>query len=91
MCHGKRGTIHQAYHDGMESRLGMLGLVFNAMVLWTTNYIDAVARLNGEDHELRRRGRRLCRMPHGGTADPTGRRRPCDGCRPFLDVCRRTR
>lgn len=33
VCHGKRGTIHQAYRDGMEGRLGALGLVLNAMVL----------------------------------------------------------
>lgn len=25
-CHGKRGTIHQAYRDGMEDQLGVLGL-----------------------------------------------------------------
>jgi TnpA family transposase len=27
VCHGKRGTIHQAYRDGMEDQLGALGLV----------------------------------------------------------------
>lgn len=26
VCHGKRGTIHQAYRDGMEDQLGVLGL-----------------------------------------------------------------
>ncbi|MFI8178755.1 Tn3 family transposase [Streptomyces microflavus] len=41
VCHGKRGTIHQAYRDGMEDQLGALGLVLNAIVLWTTKYIDA--------------------------------------------------
>lgn len=41
VCHGKRGTIHQAYRDGMEDQLGALGLVLNAIVLWTTRYIDA--------------------------------------------------
>lgn len=30
VCHGKRGTIHQAYRDGMEDQLGALGLVLNA-------------------------------------------------------------
>ncbi|MFJ3254655.1 Tn3 family transposase [Streptomyces sp. NPDC086771] len=54
VCHGKRGTIHQAYREGMEDQLGALGLVLNAMVLWTTRYIDAaVARLRAEGHETR--------------------------------------
>ncbi|GGQ36548.1 hypothetical protein GCM10010140_77860 [Streptosporangium pseudovulgare] len=54
MCHGKRGTIHQAYRDGMEDQLGALGLVLNAIVLWTTKYIDAaVVRLKAEGHEIR--------------------------------------
>ncbi|MGW6483970.1 Tn3 family transposase [Streptomyces sp. NPDC055059] len=54
VCHGKRGTIHQAYRDGMEDQLGALGLVLNAIVLWTTKYIDAaVAQLQAEGHEIR--------------------------------------
>ncbi|MEU9473742.1 Tn3 family transposase [Streptomyces avermitilis] len=54
VCHGKRGTIHQAYRDGMEDQLGSLGLVLNAVVLWTTRYIDAaVAQLRAEGHEVR--------------------------------------
>jgi len=54
VCHGKRGTIHQAYRDGMEDQLGSLGLVLNAVVLWTTRYIDAaVAQLKAEGHEIR--------------------------------------
>ena len=54
VCHGKRGTIHQAYRDGMEDQLGSLGLVLNAVVLWTTRYIDAAAaQLRAEIHELR--------------------------------------
>lgn len=54
VCHGKRGTIHLAYRDGMEDRLGSLGLVLNAFVLWTTRYIDAaVAQLQAEGHEIR--------------------------------------
>jgi len=54
VCHGKRGTIHQAYRDGMEDQLGALGLVLNAIVLWTTRYIDAaVAALRAEGHEIR--------------------------------------
>ncbi|WSN36542.1 transposase [Streptomyces uncialis] len=54
MCHGKRGTIHQAYRDGMADQLGALGLVLNAIVLWTTRYVDAaVVQLRAEGHELR--------------------------------------
>ncbi|BFP50705.1 hypothetical protein SCMC78_05120 [Streptomyces sp. CMC78] len=53
ICHGKKGTIHQAYRDGMEDQLGSLGLVLNAVVLWTTKYIDAaVAQLRAEGHEI---------------------------------------
>lgn len=54
VCHGKRGTIHQAYRDGMVDQLGALGLALNAIVLRTTCYIDAaLAQLQAEDHELR--------------------------------------
>ena len=54
ICHGKKGTIHQAYRDGMEDQLGALGLVLNAVVLWTTRYIDAaVAQLRAEGYEIR--------------------------------------
>jgi len=39
------GTIHQAYRYGM---------VLNAIVLWTTQYIDAaVAEFKAEGHEIR--------------------------------------
>lgn len=41
ICHGKRGQIMQAYRDGQEDQLGVLGLVVNAAVLWTTRYMDA--------------------------------------------------
>lgn len=51
VCHGKRGTIHHAYRDGMEDQLG---LVLNAVVLGITRYIDAaVAQLRAEGHEIR--------------------------------------
>ena len=37
----------------MEDQLGSLGLVLNAVVLWTTRYIDAaVAQLRAEGHEI---------------------------------------
>ncbi|MER6599727.1 Tn3 family transposase [Streptomyces parvus] len=41
ICHGKRGQIMQAYRTGQEDQLGALGLVLNAVVLWTTRYMDA--------------------------------------------------
>jgi hypothetical protein len=54
VCHGMHGTIHQAYRDGMEDQLGALGLVLNAIVPWTTKYIDAaVEQLQAEGRELR--------------------------------------
>ncbi len=54
VCHGKRGTIHQVYREGMEDQLGSLGLVLNAVVLWTTRYVDAaVAQLRAEGQEMR--------------------------------------
>jgi hypothetical protein len=38
----------------MEDQLDSLGLVLNAIVLWTTRYIDAaVAQLRAEGHEIR--------------------------------------
>ncbi|WSS74423.1 transposase [Streptomyces sp. NBC_01174] len=39
----------------MEDQLGVLGLVLNAIVFWTTKYIDA-AQLKAEGHELRDEG-----------------------------------
>jgi hypothetical protein len=54
ICHGKKGTIHQAYRDGVQDQLGSLGLVLNAVVLWTTRYIDAaVEQLRAEGQEIR--------------------------------------
>lgn len=43
VCHGKRGTIHQAYREEVEDQLGALGLVLNAIVRRTTKYLDAAA------------------------------------------------
>jgi len=38
----------------MEDQLGALGLVLNAVVLWTTRSIDAaVVQLRAEGHEIR--------------------------------------
>jgi TnpA family transposase len=57
VCHGKRGTIQQAYRDGVEDQLGALGLVLNIIVLWTTRYIDAVASASSS------RGEPIARRP----------------------------
>src|SRR6266536_5380156 len=38
---GQRGEFRQAYQEGMEDQLGALGLVLNAVVLWTTTYLNA--------------------------------------------------
>lgn len=38
----------------MEDQLGALGLVLNAIVLWTTKYIDAaIAQFRADGHEIR--------------------------------------
>jgi TnpA family transposase len=91
ICHGKRGTIHQAYRDGMEDQLGSLGLVLNAVVLWTTRYIDAaVAQLRAEGHEIRDEDvARLSPLKHKNL-NVLGRysftaSQPVDGLRPLRD------
>lgn len=40
--HGQNGELRQRYREGQEDQLGALGLVVNALVLWTTRYMDAV-------------------------------------------------
>ncbi|MGA5578397.1 Tn3 family transposase [Streptomyces koyangensis] len=91
ICHGKKGTIHQAYRDGMEDQLGALGLVLNAVVLWTTRYIDAaVAQLRAEGHEIRDEDvARLSPLKHKNL-NVLGRynftaSQPVDGLRPLRD------
>ncbi|MFJ7271998.1 Tn3 family transposase [Streptomyces sp. NPDC099050] len=91
ICHGKKGTIHQAYRDGMEDQLGALGLVLNAVVLWTTRYIDAaVAQLRAEGHEIRDEDvARLSPLKHKNV-NVLGRysfnsSQPVDGLRPLRD------
>jgi TnpA family transposase len=39
--HGQKGELRQRYREGQEDQLGALGLVVNALVLWTTRYMDA--------------------------------------------------
>ena len=48
--HGQSGELRQKYREGQEDQLGALGLVVNALVLWTTRYMDAALahlRANG--------------------------------------------
>lgn len=41
------------YSDGMEDQLGALGLVLDAVVLWTTRYLDAaVDQLRAEGQPI---------------------------------------
>ncbi|NSC25669.1 Tn3 family transposase [Streptomyces albus subsp. chlorinus] len=90
VCHGKRGTIRQEYRDGTEDQLSVLGLVFNAIVLRTTKYVDAaVAQLHPDGHGIRDEDiTRLSPRKHRNlnlllllpattaTPPPPGRRRP---------------
>ena len=47
--HGQKGELRQRYREGQEDQLGALGLVVNALVLWTTRYMDAaLTRLRAE-------------------------------------------
>ncbi|WSJ56912.1 transposase [Streptomyces sp. NBC_01310] len=52
---GRSGTVRPTARSWPSGcRLGSLGLVLNAVVLWTRRYIDAaVARLRDEGHEIR--------------------------------------
>jgi hypothetical protein len=52
--HGRRGQLRQRYREGQEDQLGALGLVLNAVVLWTTRYMDvALAQLRESGHPVR--------------------------------------
>ncbi len=52
--HGRSGQLYQRYSDGMEDQIGALGLVLNALVLFTTRYMDAaVARLRADGFDVR--------------------------------------
>ncbi|WP_431904289.1 Tn3 family transposase, partial [Nonomuraea sp. bgisy101] len=44
ICHGKMGELYHRYERGLENQLGVLGLVLNCVVLWTTGYLDAAVR-----------------------------------------------
>ena len=41
MFHGQSGELRQRYREGQDDQLRALGLVVNALVLWTTRYMDA--------------------------------------------------
>jgi hypothetical protein len=54
LFHGRRGELREAYHAGMEDRLGALGLVINSITLWNTVYLDRIlAQLRTAGHEVR--------------------------------------
>lgn len=89
--HGQRGELRQAYREGQEDRLGALGLVLNAVVLWNTRYIDAPSRRCGRRLPRRRRGRRPAvparRQAHQHAGQillhhPASRQRPAAAARP---------
>ncbi|MBN6058608.1 Tn3 family transposase, partial [Nonomuraea sp. RK-328] len=42
ICHGNAGKIRQAYREGQEDQLAVLGLVLNAVVLWNSTYLSAI-------------------------------------------------
>ncbi|WP_395298386.1 Tn3 family transposase [Kitasatospora hibisci] len=41
---GQRGELRQNYREGMEDRLGALGLGLNAVVFWNSLYLDRAAK-----------------------------------------------
>lgn len=52
--HGRSGQLYQRYQDGMEDQIGALGLVLNALVLFTTRYTDAaVNQLRADGFDVR--------------------------------------
>lgn len=52
--HGCSGQLYQRYQDGMEDRIGALGLVLNAVVLFTTRYVDAaVTQMRADGFDVR--------------------------------------
>ncbi|CNF14031.1 Transposase and inactivated derivatives%2C TnpA family [Mycobacterium tuberculosis] len=54
ICHGKKGELYHRYERGLENQLGVLGLVLNCVVLWTTVYLDAaVAQLKAQGYPVR--------------------------------------
>lgn len=54
ICHGRKGELYHRYERGLENQLGVLGLVLNCVVLWTTVYLDgAVRQLRTQGYPVR--------------------------------------
>jgi TnpA family transposase len=54
ICHGRKGELYHRYERGPENQFGVLGLVLNCVVLWTTVYLDAAVRqLKAQDYPVR--------------------------------------
>ena len=52
--YGQRGEVRKRYREGQEDQLGALGLVVNAVALWTSFYLDRAAKhLRDEGEEVR--------------------------------------
>ena len=54
ICHGKKGELFHRYERGLENQLGVLGLVLNCVVLWTTVYLNAaITQLRAQGYTVR--------------------------------------
>ncbi|MDP9475010.1 MAG: Tn3 family transposase [Actinomycetota bacterium] len=52
--YGQRGEVRKRYREGQEDQLGALGLVVNAVALWTSFYLDrAVEHLREQGEGVR--------------------------------------
>lgn len=52
--YGQRGEVRKRYREGQEDQLGALGLMVNAVALWTSFYLDrAVEHLRERGEEVR--------------------------------------
>jgi hypothetical protein len=51
----KKGELFHRYERGLENQLGVLGLVLNCVVLWTTVYLNAaIEQLKTQDYPVRK-------------------------------------
>lgn len=91
ICHGRRGQIMQEYREGQEDQLAALGLVLNAVVLWTTRNLDAaVTRLEAEGHVIDEADKARLSPLKDKHVDVLGRysitpSQPAQGLRPLCD------
>ena len=54
ICHGKKGELFHRYERGLENQLGVLGLVLNCVVLWTTVSLNAaITHLRAQGYPVR--------------------------------------